>query len=200
MSVGGGSQVQSGPGWNRQQRKVGGRLEDMINNALQGPLDYMPATSELDRVYDPALTEDYFQKSMYDPIMNSLTGRGGTLAQIGAAQAGRGTYFSSGRQQAEADAVLGAQQQLAQGYAGLVGQDMATAQAEWMRRDPYQGQMTQQALNFLGTPMLTAYQEQPSPWGQIGGAVIGGTAGFLVGGPAGAMVGAGIGGGVGGAL
>ena len=210
MSGGGSDNIESGQAWHpRFQQPVGRQLGSMIQGGLQGPLPFQPPTSELPDVYDPALTQQYFQQAILNPAMTQLTGQHGTLSRIGAGQAQRGTYFSSGRQQQEADAVLGTGAQLGQAYASLIGQDQQVNQAEWMRRQPFSGQMTKQALNFLGTPMMTAYQEQKGPWGALGGAAGGAILGTLLapatGGASlpwgigmGTMMGAGMGGAVGG--
>ena len=98
--------------------------------------------------------------------MRQLSGPHGAISRIGAGNAQRGTYFSSGRQQSQVDAASNAYAGLAQTYAGMMGADQNINQQEWLRQQPY-GEAAQQALNFLGTPMMAAYQEAPNPWGEL---------------------------------
>ena len=171
-------------------------LSSQITGWLRSGTPQFPGYDKASNVYDPAVTDQYFQDVFVAPTMRQLTGPYGSIPRIGAGSAQRGTYFSSGRQHAEAQAVGDTYAGLTGAYADLAGQDQTASYNEWIRTRP-EGQTAQQALNYLGTPMMVSYQEQQSPWGALGGAALGGLGGFFLGGPMGAFAGASVGAGVG---
>ena len=167
MSGGSGSEVKTGSTLDPQfQAPLATDLGQQINSWLQNGLSQFPGYDKVESVYDPKITQDYFQNVFFNPTMRALQGPHGALSRIGAGAAQRGTFFSSGRQQQQADTALDAFSGLGQAYAGLVGADQSASQQEWLRQQPY-GQAAQQTLNFLGTPMMAAYQEAPNPWGEL---------------------------------
>ncbi len=167
MSGGAGSEVKKGSTLDPQfQQPLAKDWAKEVENWLSMGLPEFPGYENIPGVYDPAITEQYFQDVFVDPTMRALTGPHGAISRIGAGASGRGTYFSSGRQQQEADVVSGAFSGLGQAYAGLVGADQSAAQGEWFQTQ-LSGQPSQQILNFLGTPMTAAYQPAPNPWGEL---------------------------------
>ena len=180
-------------------------LRQNIQQGLRGEWEQFPGFEQVTPLYNQAATQQYFQSAFVDPAMRRLTGPYGTIPRVGARSAQRGTFFSSGRQHLEAEAASNTFGNLAGTYAGLVGQDQAATYQDWIRRQPQQ--ITRQALNWLGTPMTVATEDDdPNPWmGALGGAASGaGTGaaiGTAVGGPGvGTAVGAGIGAVVGGGI
>ncbi len=172
-------------------------LAQNITAGLQGGLRQFPGFDQVGPVFDAGATQQYFQSAFVDPTVRGLTGPYGAIPRIGARSAQRGTFFSSGRQQLEAEAVGGAFGNLSNVYAGLVGQDQSATYQDWLRRQPT-GQIARQALNFLGTPMtVTSEDDDVNPWmGAASGAVSGAAAGSIFG-PWGAGIGAAVGGGIG---
>ncbi len=182
------------------QRPLLDKLNVQAVQGLQGNTPQFPGFAGLPNVYNPDVTQQFFQDAFVTPTMQSLTGRGGIIPRIGARQAQRGTFFSSGRQLNEAQAVSGAFSSLANTFNTLQGQDAQAIYQEWLRTQPT-GQISRQAVNFLGTPMTTTQERSPSPWlgvgqGAAAGALAGGTIG-LADEPIGALAGAGIGAGIG---
>lgn len=186
-------------------------LGTKVTAGLQGGLPQFPGFANLQDIYDPEVTQQYFQEAFVAPTMRRLTGLGGVIPRIGARAAQRGTYFSSGRQQNEAEAISGAFGSLAGTFADLQNQNLQAMYGEWQRTQPT-GQIARQAVNFLGTPMTMTYEDQPNPWASVIGAGAGAGLGIglgallaaptgglsmgmgaLLGGLAGSQAGAGIG-------
>ena len=146
------------------QQPIADILGSQISGALRGPLPFFPGFDNVPEVFDPDVTEQFFQDVFAAPALRQLSGPGGTLGRIGAQAAQRGTFFSSGRQQQQANAAGQTFAGLGQIRAGLAGEDLAARQQEFFRRDPLTGPIGQQALNFLGTPMLAAFDPGPNPF------------------------------------
>ena len=198
---GGGSEIETTSGLSgRFQQPIQRQLGQFLTNALSGPQPSQPAISDLPQVFDPAITRQLFETQFLNPTLRQLSGPGGAISRVGAQAAQRGTFFSSGRQQNEANVVGDAAARLGQGFAGLVGQDQARNQAEFLRRQPLSSPITRQALNFLGIPMVTVSQNSNSGLGGLIGAGVGAAAGTLVAPGAGTLIGAQAGGAIGSAF
>ncbi len=188
----GGNDVQSESGLSKQfQQPVQQDLGRFLTNALSGPQPFQPSTANLPQVFDPAVTQRLFEQQFLTPTLNQFTGPGGLIPQAGAQAAQRGVFFSSGRQQTQGKLAAQAGAQIGAGFAGLVGQDQAVAQQEFLRRQPLTSPLTRQALNFLGIPMTSLIEQQKDPTGQIIGALAGAAIGGFV--PGGSVAGAGLG-------
>ncbi len=148
------------------QQPIARDLGQLLTGALRDPLPFMPSLGDLPQVFDPQATEQFFQDVFATPALRQLGGPGGTLSRIGAEASQRGTFFSSGRQQQQADVTAQTFAGLGQARAALVGSDLQAAQQEFQRRQPLTGQLGRQALNFLGTPLTFAFDKGPNPFVQ----------------------------------
>lgn len=165
----------------RFQRPLSDQFGGQLAQGLREGISFFPGPGNVPSVIDPAITNQFFQSAFVDPTLRQLSGPGGAISRIGASAAQRGVFFSSGREQTQADLASDVFGGLAQQFTGLVGADQDLNYQEWLRRQTFSGPNTQQMLNFLGTPMTVGFEEQPSPWpGLIGGA-IGGIAGSFLG-------------------
>ncbi len=171
-------------------------LRQNIEQGLRGGFQPFPGFGQVNPLFDPGATQQFFQSAFVDPAVRRLTGPYGTIPRIGARSAQRGTFFSSGREHLQAGAASDTFGNLSNVYAGLVGQDQQATYQDFIRRQPQQS--TRQALNFLGTPMTVTTEDDPNPWfGAASGAISGAASGFVIGGPWGAAAGAVAGGGLG---